>query len=109
MQVDEKTIKKFCKKPNRETFLTFPRKIQNFFFKTSLYSIENKIGKTDIAQKIINYWMLRDSSKNVIRSLKAIFLALKLFKTPEYKRINPKINIFKINFIKIKCTMNTHL
>lgn len=92
-------LEDFCNNVSRDGFIKLNKTIQKLFVKYSKYCIQNNKGKVDLARKILNYYKTRKYNENTIKGLKALFLALKFFKTKEYKRLEPKNRPFIKTFI----------
>lgn len=88
-------IESFCKDPTSDNFYKLKENYQISLYHYSLYCIKKKRGRVDMARKVINYYLTKNSDRF---GIKAILLASRLIREKEFTdikgRLVPAIRVF---------------
>ncbi len=81
-------LSKFCKNPTKQNFLLLDELTQVILNASAEYYIKKGRGDLERARKIQMYYSTSTLSKNSLRGLRSIFLAMKMLKLEEFVKIS---------------------
>ena len=109
-----KDLKLFCTSPTFNKWFKLNSDLKKSFIETSNFCIKNNKGDLSFAKKIITYSILEQKGETYVQGLKALLLAARLIKKPEFTSIishnlYPLVEVHRGKNIVLTFSYNTEL